>query len=132
MNISKSKSSLLNTIEFFLFIFFFSLILAFYYDAFSHYFYQDDFFHFYISKAQNFKDFLDFFSPLNKFNYQVYRPLSTQLLFFIYQSFFGINHTLFQLMIFLIFSFNILLLFKLFKRYTRRIFALLLAFIYIA
>src|SRR3990167_8621943 len=60
-----------------------------YKDAFSSYFFQDDWFSFRISNARTVADFLSFFSPRSDVIY--YRPLGMQLPFFLMQRFFGLS-----------------------------------------
>lgn len=123
------KKILKNKLVIFVVLFVFTSL--FYSDAFKHFFYQDDIWHFYISKASSITDFLAFFDPINKFGYQIYRPLSTQVLFFFFQSIFGINHTIFQLLLFLILSTNAFLIYEVLKKYTKGSFAFLLSIFYI-
>lgn len=103
----------------------------FYSDAFKHFFYQDDIWHFYISSATSFKEFLEFFNPINKFAYQTYRPLSTQVVFFGFQNMFGLNHTIFQLLSILFLSINSFLIYGILRKYTKGGFAFLLSIFYI-
>ena len=114
-------------------VFFALFIFAFlfYFDSFKHFFYQDDIWHFYISRVSSIKDFFDFFNPINKFGYQIYRPLSTQVVFLAFQSIFGINHTIFQLLLILLFSTNAFLIYEVLKKYTKNSFAFLLSIFYI-
>lgn len=123
------KKFLANKLVVFIALFVFTLL--FYFDAFKHFFYQDDIWHFYISNASSIKDFLDFFNPINKFDYQVYRPLSTQVLFFFFQKIFGINHCIFQLTVMLLLSVNAFLIYKILKKYTKSSIAFLLSIFYI-
>lgn len=109
---------------------FFATII-FYSDSFNHFFYQDDIWHFYISKASSAKDFFDFFNPINKFGYQTYRPLSTQVFFFLFEKFFGINHLFFQLIAIAILSVNSFLIFKILRKYSDLLTSSLLTLFYI-
>lgn len=110
-------------------LFIFTLVI--YFDSLKHFFYQDDLWHFYISNAHSFKDFLDFFNPINKFAYQTYRPLSTQVLFFTFDRLFGMNHFIFQILALSLLSLNASLLYTILRKYTKNIFALLLSLFYI-
>lgn len=66
--------------------------LFFYLPIFQYYFSQDDFIHLYASKAQNFSQFLNFFNPFFQFpDIFFYRPLATQVYFFINHTLFGLN-----------------------------------------
>ncbi|NMB56897.1 hypothetical protein GYA19_03095 [Candidatus Beckwithbacteria bacterium] len=114
-----------------IFIIFLVITLLFYIDSFSHFFYQDDFFHFYISQAHSIREFIDFFNPINKFSYQIYRPLSTQVFFFLYQKIFGFNHFIFQFIVLLLLSLNCFLLFKIISKYINHNLAFLLAIFYL-
>ena len=60
-----------------------------YKDAFSSYFFQDDWFSFRISNAWAVADFISFLAPRNDVIY--YRPLGMQLPFFLMQRFFGLS-----------------------------------------
>lgn len=108
-----------------------AISLIFYSDAFSHYFYQDDFYHFYISRTDNIWDFLDFFNPVNKYGYQIYRPLSTQVFFFLYQNLFGLSHTIFQIIVLGLLSINSFLIYKICRRYSSLTISILLAIFYL-
>lgn len=114
-----------------IFILFFLFTLLFYGDAFKHFFYQDDVWHFYISNAKSLKEVFEFFDPINKFDYQTYRPLSTQLLFFSMQKLFGINHFVFQFLTLLLLSVNTMLIFTILKKYTKNGLAFLLGIFYL-
>lgn len=114
-----------------IFVLFFLFTLLFYGDAFKHFFYQDDIWHFYISNAKSLKEVFEFFNPINKFDYQTYRPLSTQLLFFSMQKLFGINHFVFQFLALLLLSVNTMLIFTILKKYTKNGLAFLLGIFYL-
>src|SRR3990167_2044322 len=60
-----------------------------YKDAFSSYFFQDDWFSFRISNARTVADLISFFAPRNDVIY--YRPLCMQLPFFLMQRMFGLS-----------------------------------------
>src|SRR5690242_2019432 len=63
---------------------------------------QDDFIFLYWSKANNLKEFLNFFNPFtHPKDIFFYRPLSTQLYYFLNQKFFGLNPLPFQVEAFL-------------------------------
>jgi hypothetical protein len=74
---------------------------------------------------------LEFFNPVNKFGYQTYRPLSTQLLFFSVQKLFGINHFVFQVLVFALLSINATLICIILKKYTKWGLAFLLSIFYL-
>src|SRR3990167_6930281 len=65
------------------------LSLFIYKDAFSSYFFQDDWFSFRISNARTVADLISFFAPRNDVIY--YRPLGMQLPFFLMQRIFGLS-----------------------------------------
>lgn len=113
------------------FTIFFVFALLFYFDAFRHFFYQDDIWHFYISSANSVKEVLEFFNPINKFDYQTYRPISTQLLFFSIQKLFGINHFVFQTLALVLLSINTTLIFSILKKSTKSSLAFLLGIFYL-
>lgn len=63
-----------------------------YYPSLRYGFSQDDFIFLYISKVQTFNQFLNFFNPFATFpDFFFYRPLTTQVFYFINQSLFGLN-----------------------------------------
>lgn len=92
----------------------FFITFLFYFQSFNYFFSQDDFIHLDASKAQNFGQFLNFFNPYAIFEdiFQ-YRPLSTQLYFFLNNSFFSINHLPFRIEILLFHFINIYLFYLL-------------------
>lgn len=110
---------------------FFSFALLFYADGLRHFFYQDDLFHLHISQAKDLSDVVAFFNPINEFGYQIYRPLGTQVVFWLMQSFFGLNHTAFYLLILLLLSSNTTLLYGLLRSKISRLPALLLSLFYL-
>ena len=55
------------------------LVFAFFYRAFSIFYFQDDFFFLKVSRATSIKEFLLFFSPIKTF---FYRPLSSEVFYF--------------------------------------------------
>jgi hypothetical protein len=118
--------------RFIIFAILFAFAFIFYFDSFKHFFYQDDIWHFYISKISSLKEFFEFFNPINKFGYQVYRPLSTQVFFFLFQNIFGLNHAIFQFIVILLLGINSFLIYEILKKYTTTIFAFLLSIFYIS
>lgn len=66
--------------------------LIYYYPSFNTFFSNDDWFHLRISQVNNLNDFISFYSftPLEH-STTFYRPLSTQTVFFLMQSLFGLN-----------------------------------------
>ncbi len=74
---------------------------------------HDDFFHFYISRAGNIQQFIQFFNPLNNnYGYGWYRPLSTQIPYFIFLNIFSGHPFFFHLFIYLLFIYLIFLVRK--------------------
>jgi hypothetical protein len=68
------------------------LTFLFYIPIFKYSFSQDDFIHLNASKASGISDFLNFFNPFYQFpDIFFFRPLSTQVYFFINSSLFGLN-----------------------------------------
>lgn len=66
--------------------------VLFYFPILFYGFSQDDFIHINSSSIKTFGDFLNFFNPFHKFpDIFFFRPLSTQFLFFINNSLFGLN-----------------------------------------
>lgn len=82
----------------------------------NYYFSQDDFIHLYSSKAETLGQFLNFFNPNAQFpDIFFYRPLGTQVYFFINESLFRLNPLPFRVEILLFQSLNILLFYFLVK-----------------
>lgn len=78
------------------------------------FFASDDWYHLDVSRINNAKEFLNFFSLSHTpQSTPFYRPISTQLFFFIFQNLFGLNSLPFHLFIFALFAFNLYLINKL-------------------
>lgn len=74
----------------------------------------DDWFHLRISQINNLSQFMSFFSFIqNQFTASFYRPLSTQVFFFIFQSLFQLNSLPYHLFVYLIFFSSLFLIYKL-------------------
>ena len=98
-------------------------------DGFQNYFFQDDFFLLKISQAKNLTEFLNFFSPNRPYTF--YRPLSTEVYFFVNQTFFGFNPLMFRVVSFIFFAGSTILVALIVKHLTRSKFAsILTAFFY--
>ena len=80
------------------------------------YFHQDDFIHLYHS--QTFEQLISAFNIFQKGEFPFYRPIPTQLYFYFGQKLFGLNPIPYHLVNFLIYSFNIVLVFKLIRLIT--------------
>ncbi|RJR29520.1 hypothetical protein C4564_02175 [Candidatus Microgenomates bacterium] len=65
------------------------LVVALYYPSFTSYFFQDDWFSFWISRVHSVGDFFALFLPRNDVIY--YRPLGMQVPFFLVRALFGLN-----------------------------------------
>ena len=109
------------------FIFLFSLILFFMKGAFVVDIYVDDFFFFKISKANSIGDFMNFFSPIRNY---FYRPIPTELFYFIINI---LNKNLFiaHLISFFTYFIGLIFLYKI-TRYIScsQLFAFIFTFIY--
>lgn len=81
------------------------------------YFFQDDFFLLTISQANSFGDFLRFLIPADGVVW--YRPLSSQIFFFICQSLFGLNPFPYHLLMLITHLFNIYLVFLFAKEVSK-------------
>src|SRR3989344_8141419 len=81
--------------------------LTLFYPSLNYYFFQDDWFHFNISKAQNFKEFISFF----QFRQDIigWRPIPKQIFFFLLQTIFQSSPFLAHIIIFAFFTGTILL-----------------------
>ncbi len=84
-----------------------------FFDGFLTYFHQDDFIQMFYS--QNLKSVLDAFNIFRSAEFAFYRPIPTQLYFFITKSIFGWNPLGYHVVNFLIFAVNIFLFYHLVK-----------------
>lgn len=83
---------------------------------------QDDFIHLSASQARNAVEVLNFFNPFERFpDIFFYRPLTTQLFFFLHRSLFGLNPQAFHVTILSLHGLNTVLVFLLVKKLTRGI-----------
>lgn len=114
-----------NRFYFVLLLFF--LILIFFVRGIDNYFLGDDWFHLNITQISNWQEFLNFFNPLaNPQQAAFYRPIPTQLFFFLVQSLFGLKPFYYHLPIYLlyiasIYLFNRLLIILNFSQRSRYI-----------
>lgn len=110
-----------------LLIILFSLFL--FSSALTNFFSGDDWFHLNISQIKNFKEFSNFFSfsPTPQ-SAAFYRPLSTQVFFFVFQSLFDLNSLPYYLFILFVFGCSLYLVYllaqKVLKNKTQAILAL--------
>jgi hypothetical protein len=86
---------------------------ALFFDGFKTYFHQDDFIQMFYS--QNLKSVFDAFNIFKKAEFAFYRPIPTQLYFFITKSFFGWNPMGYHVVNFMIFVANIFLIYRFVK-----------------
>ncbi len=98
----------------FIFILLLTVSYFIYKPALTSYFFQDDWFTLKISQVNSISDILSFFIPRTDVIY--YRPLGMQLYFSLMQYIFGINQIPFRISTLLIYSFNGLLIYKIFKK----------------
>lgn len=89
-----------------------------YRQAFSAYFFQDDWFSFSISRVASIKDILGFFLPRNDVIY--YRPLGMQLPFFLSRLFFGFNPLPFRIATLFIHLLNGILVYQVLKTIIKK------------
>jgi hypothetical protein len=82
----------------------------------SMYFHQDDFIH--MTYSDSFIKLLESFNIFQKGDFPFYRPIPTQVYFFTMRSLFGLNPLGYHLTNFLLFSINIILVYKLAKIFT--------------
>ena len=93
-----------------------ALALLAYFPSLNYYFSQDDFIHLSASKISSIPEFLNFFNPFFEFpDMFFYRPLSTQVYFFVNQSLFGLNPLPFRIEAILIHVINSLLFYFIVK-----------------
>lgn len=84
-----------------------------YYPSFSNFFFSDDWFHLRITQIHSIREFINFFSFSQTPQFAgSYRPLSTQVFFFIFQSLFGLNPIPYHLFVWGIFVVGLWLLYK--------------------
>lgn len=84
----------------------------------SLYFHQDEFIHFRYS--QNITQVIQSFNIFQKGEFPFYRPLPTQVYFYLGKVIFGLNPVLFRLTNFVILSLNILLVYTVVKKITNK------------
>lgn len=89
-----------------------------YSQAFSHFFFEDDFFHIVLSRGQTIAEAFNIFQPAAR-DYFIYRPLTTQLFWKVGESLFGLNPLPFNIINFVFYLVNIFLVFKLAKLITK-------------
>lgn len=83
---------------------------------------QDDFIHLHASRAENVNDFLNFFNPFATFDdIFFYRPLATQVYFFLNHSLFGLNPVPFRVIALVLHVANALLIYEILKKLLRNI-----------
>lgn len=106
--------------------------IIFYFSSLNYYFSQDDFIHLYSSNASNLLEFLNFFNPFAKFpDIFFFRPLGTQVYFFLNKSLFGLNPLIFHLESLLLHIVNGLLFFVIVKKiWKSQQIAILASFLY--
>lgn len=111
-------------------IIFLSFILFF--RSFSTFYTNDDFYHFVVSRADNIKDFFNFFNLLTSITgFPNYRPLTIQVPYFLDWKFFNSNPLFFRIVSFIIFSAVVVLVYRLVKMLTKNNkIALLSTFLY--
>lgn len=103
-----------NISRFLLPVLLFLLIIIFFAKGINNYFLGDDWFHLNITQINNFREFLNFFNPLeNPQQAAFYRPITIQLFFFIIQSIFGLNPFYYHLPIYLLYLSSIYLFYRL-------------------
>lgn len=96
------------------------------------FFAADDWYHLRISAVSDLNQFINFFSFLKTDqSASFYRPLSTQVFFFLNQSFFGLNAFYYHLIVMVFFATSLILLFNLtLKLSQNKSFSLLVLFMY--
>lgn len=86
----------------------------------SNFFSSDDWFHLRVSNISSFSEFINFFSfARTDQSISFYRPLSTQVFFFIFQKLFGLNPLPYHLFVLLIFGFSLFLLYRLSNQFLK-------------
>ena len=98
-----------------------AVFLFIYRGAIGNYFFQDDFYFLRLSHANNLFDFLKFFSPWNQQGFSCFRPLGTQVHFFIGNLVGGEkSYLVLRAISFLFHFFNFLLIFKIIEKVSRK------------
>lgn len=110
----------------------FLIVFIIYFPSLFNFFSHDDFFHLTISQARAFGDFLNFFNPtVAPGGFGFYRPLTTQVFYFLGISLFKLNPLPLHLISFTVFFAVIFMVFKLAEELLKsRKAALLTAFLY--
>ncbi len=94
------------------------LPVLFYLPALGNFFSADDWFHLRITQIDTFQQFLNFFSfSQTSQSASFYRPLSTQVFFYIFQNLFGLNSAIFYLFGLILFAYILYLIKKLSESY---------------
>jgi len=92
----------------------FTFIIIFFAKGINNYFLGDDWFHLNVTQINNWREFLNFFNPLeNPQQTAFYRPIPNQLFFFIIQSFFGFKPFYYHLPVYLLYLSSIYLFHRL-------------------
>lgn len=105
-----------------------TLPIVFYFSSINYFFSQDDFIHISASQISNLKGFLNFFNPSYSFpDIFFYRPLSTQLYFFLNLALFGFNPLPFHLEALFFHGLNTILFYFLIKKIWKEKFLSLIA-----
>ncbi len=100
--------------------YFYLFPVLFYLPALGNFFSADDWFHLRISQIDSLEQFFNFFSfSQTPQSASFYRPLSTQVFFFIFQKFFGLNSVAYYLFGLLLFGYSIYLVRKFSSLYLR-------------
>jgi len=103
-----------------------------YYPALNNFFTHDDFFHMKISQVNSIKDFLAFFNIFKApADWGFYRPLTTQVFYFLNWKVFNASHIWMNVMAFLMFGVVMVLVYQLVKRLVDTRMALLTTWLYV-
>lgn len=98
--------------KFFLVLVIFGPLLLFY-GGLTNFFFADDWFHLKLGQITSTTEFINFFSFTKSAQFAgSYRPLSTQTFFFLFQTLFGLNQVPYHLFVFIVFSLNLFLLYR--------------------
>lgn len=97
----------------------FSLLFI-YWPSFNNFFFGDDFFNFVLSKTDNLKGVINFFNPIKAPpEFPFYRPLTTQVFYWLGKRIFGFNPLGYHVINFSFFLISLFLVYDLVKRITK-------------
>jgi len=96
------------------------MVIVLFFPAIFNFYSHDDFFHYRIAEANSLKEFISFFDLTNApFGWGYYRPLTTQVLYFLGRTLFNFNPMIMHAVAFLMFFMVVFLVFKLIRALSK-------------